>query len=74
MIRLAYEIAGLKITNEQFTKSEFNIIKRKNPGITLDNAILIFEKAKKGITLEKFAFKRHRTAESYRRVFGKYFY
>ena len=45
MLRFAYEIAGLKITNEQFTKSEFNIIKRKNPGITLDNAILIFEKA-----------------------------
>ena len=74
MIRFAYEIAGLKITNEQFTKSEFNIIKRKNHGITLDNAILIFEKAKKGVTLEKFALERHRTAESYRRVFGKYFY
>ena len=74
MIRFAYEIAGLKITNEQFTKSEFDIIKRKNPDITLDNAILIFEKAKKGVTLEKFALERHRTAESYRRVFGKYFY
>ena len=74
MLRFAYEIAGLKITNEQFTKSEFNIIKRKNPGITLDNAILIFEKAKKGVTLEKFALERHSTAESYRRVFGKYFY
>tara|TARA_B100001105_G_C22042273_1_gene294519 strand:- start:27 stop:251 length:225 start_codon:yes stop_codon:yes gene_type:complete len=74
MIRFAYEIAGLKITNEQFTKSEFNIIKRNNPGITLDSAILIFEKAKKGVTLEKFALKRHRTPGSYRKVFGKYFY
>ena len=27
MFRCAYEIAGLKISNEQFTKSEFNIIK-----------------------------------------------
>ena len=74
MFRFAYEIAGLKITNEQFTKSEFNIIKRNNLGITLDSAILIFEKAKKGVTLEKFALKRHRTSESYRKVFGKYFY
>ena len=74
MFRFAYEIAGLKITNEQFTKSEFNIIKRNNPGITLDSAILIFEKAKKGVTLEKFAVERQRTAESYRRVFDKYFY
>ena len=74
MFRFAYEIAGLKITNEQFTKSEFNIIKRNNPGITLDSAILIFEKAKRGVILENFALGRHRTAESYRRVFGKYFY
>ena len=73
MFRCAYEIAGLKITNEQLTKSEFNIIKKKNPDITLDNAILIFEKANSGITLEKFAYNRQRTANGYRNVFRKFF-
>ena len=72
--RKGYEIAGLKISNESFTKSEFDIIKRKHPGITLDEAILTFENVETGASLEKFALKRQRTAENYRRVFGKYFY
>ena len=73
MFRCAYEIAGLKISNEQFTKNEFNIIKNNNPNITIDNAILIFEKANSGITLEKFAYDRQRTANGYRNVFRKFF-
>ena len=73
MYRKGYQIAGTKISNETFTKSEFDIIKKANPNISLDDAILIFEKAKKGVSLEKFATTRQRTAESYRRVFKQYF-
>jgi hypothetical protein len=73
MYMMAYQIAGIKISNESFTKSEFDIIKKANPNINLDDAILIFEKAKKGVSLEKFATTKQRTAESYRRVFRKYF-
>jgi hypothetical protein len=73
MYKMAYQIAGIKISNESFTKSEFDIIKKANPNINLDDAILIFEKAKKGVLLEKFATTKQRTAESYRRVFRKYF-
>jgi hypothetical protein len=73
MHRKGYEIAGTKISNESFTKSEFDIIKKMNPNITLDDAILCFEKANKGVTLEDFAVTKQRTAESYRNVFGRYY-
>ena len=71
--RKAYEIAGIKISNESFTKSEFDIIKRKYPGITLDEAILTFENVETGASLEKFAFRKQRTAKSYRNVYKKFF-
>ena len=74
MYRRAYEIAGLQISNEIFTKNEFTKIKRAQPCITLDEAILVFEKARSGITLEKFAAEKQRTAEGYRKAFSKYFY
>ena len=73
MILKAYEITGLGLSNEDFTKSEFNNIKKKYPNITLDKAILIFEKASTHITLEEFAKSKGRTAASYRKVFKTFF-
>jgi len=73
MYKCAYEITGYKFDNHTFTTMEFNIIKQTNPGITLDQAILIFEKAPENITLEAFAKGKQRTACSYRRVYKKYF-
>lgn len=74
MFLKAYEITGLRLSNEDFTKSVFDTIKRKNPNITLDKAILIFEKAPTHVTLEEFAKRKSRTAEGYRNVFKTYFY
>ena len=73
MFLKAYEITGLHLSNEDFTKSVFDTIKKKNPNITLDKAILIFEKAPEDITLEEFAKRKSRTAEGYRKVFKTYF-
>ena len=42
-------------------------------GTTLDNAILIFEKVPPNITLEQFAISKHRTVDSYRKVYKPYF-
>jgi hypothetical protein len=73
MYKFAYEITGYGFDNHIFTTMEFNIIKQNNPGIALDRAILIFEKAPKNITLEAFAKEKHRTASGYRGVYKKYF-
>ena len=73
MFRKAYEIAGVRISNEIFTHSEFHTIRQKNPNITLDEAILIFEHAPINVSLEQFAQKKHRTAASYRKVFREFF-
>ena len=73
MYKCAYEITGYKFDNHTFTTMEFHIIKQNNTGITLDQAILIFEKAPDNMTLEDFAKEKHRTASSYRRVYKKYF-
>ena len=74
MIVYAYELTGYGITNEIHTKIEFNKIKEHNPGITFDNAILLFEDAPKNMSLEKFAVTKMRTAEGYRNIFREYFY
>ena len=71
--RKAYEIAGIQISNETFTKSEFNIITQQNPYITLDEAILMFENVETGKSLETFAKTKQRTAKSYRNAYKKYF-
>ena len=69
MILKAHEITGLYLSNEDLTKSEFSIIKKKYLNITLDKAILIFEKAPTHMTLEEFAESKNRTADGYRKVF-----
>ena len=74
MIVNAYKLTGYVITNEIFTKIEFDKIKKNNPQITFDNAILLFENAPKNISLEKFAITKMRTAEGYRNIFRDYFY
>ena len=73
MYKYAYEITGYGLSNEDFTKMAFEVIVRKNPGISLDKAILCFEKAPDNISLEKFAEEKHRTAVGYRNVYRKYF-
>tara|TARA_B110001454_G_scaffold181468_1_gene175541 strand:- start:21 stop:245 length:225 start_codon:yes stop_codon:yes gene_type:complete len=73
MYKYAYEITGYEFDNHTFTTMEFNIIKQNNPDITLDQAILIFEKAPANMTLEGFAKEKHRTASGYRGVYKKYF-
>ena len=74
MIINAYKLTGYVITNEIFTKIEFDKIKKNNPQITFDNAILLFENAPKDISLEQFAITKMRTADSYRNVYRDYFY
>jgi len=74
MIVNAYKLTGYIITNQIFTKIEFHKIKKNNPQITFDNAILLFEKAPKNISLEQFAITKMRTADSYRKVYRDYFY
>ena len=70
----AYEIVGLlPLSNEQHTRNMFAIIKKSHPNITLDEAILMFEKAPKGVSLEEFADQKQRTAEGYRNIFREYF-
>jgi len=73
MIKRAYELTGYGITIETFTKMEFDEIKQTNPGISLDQAILIFEKAPEHMTLGEFAKQKSRTATGYRSVYRKYF-
>jgi hypothetical protein len=71
----AIELTGLIPDNliQKHTKKIFSEIINNNPGITLDNAILIFEKASPNITLEQFAISKHRTVASYRKVYKLYF-
>jgi len=58
---------------EELTITEFGNMLLKNPSITLDEAILIFENAPEGQTLEEFAITKMRTAESYRNTNRKFF-
>ena len=70
----AYKTTGLHpLTNEQHTRNEFERIKKRWTDISLDQAILIFEKAPKGVSLEEFAHQKQRKAEGYRNIFREYF-
>ena len=68
----ANALTGYKIDEKQLTKSVFHLYKCQNPKITLDEAILRFEKSECA-TLEEFARSKHRTAESYRRVYRPFY-
>ena len=73
MINIAANaLTGYKIDETQLTKSVFHLYKCQNPHITLDEAILRFEKSEIA-TLEKFAQSKHRTAASYRKVYRPFF-
>ena len=68
----ANALTGLKIDEKQLTKSVFHLYKCQNANITLDEAILRFEKSKCA-TLEEFSRSKHRTAASYRKVYRPFF-
>ena len=68
----ANALTGLQIDEKQLTKSVFHLYKCQNPNITLDEAILRFEKSECA-TLEEFARSKHRTAASYRKVYRPFF-
>jgi hypothetical protein len=72
MFITAYELTGYKIDEKQLTKSVFHLYKCQNPSITLDGAILRFEKSTFN-TLEEFAQSKYRTAEGYRKVYRPFF-
>lgn len=69
----AWKLTGYKIDEKELTRLSFQKFKRENPLISLDEAILKFEKAKPDISLKEFAEKRHRTAQSYRNVYKHFF-
>ena len=73
MIVQAWTLTGYKFTEEELTRKTFEFWKLNEPTLLLDEAILKFEKSKH-TTLEKFAQSKHRTANSYRNVFLKFFY
>ena len=72
MLTTAYELTGYTLDEKQLTRNIFHSYKQKYPFITLDQAILLFEKSTDS-TLEAFAYSKHRTAASYRKVYKPYF-
>jgi len=69
----AWKLTGYRMTEERFTLLSFKQFQREKPNISLDEAILKFENAAPNITLDEFAKQKHRTAESYRNTYKKYF-
>jgi hypothetical protein len=69
----AWKLTGYKIDEKELTRLSFQMFKRENPLISLDEAILKFEKAEPDVSLKEFAEKRHRTAQNYRKTYKKYF-
>ena len=68
----AGEMTGLRPkTHGEITREFFNRLRKENPTITLDEAILTFENASFK-TLEAFAVARCRTADGYRSVYMPY--
>ena len=70
----AFEIAGtIPHPEEQRTSACFEEIMKAEKGLTLDEAILRFEHAPTGQTLDEFAQHKGRLAEGYRRRFKPYY-
>jgi len=69
----AWKLTGYKIDEKELTRLSFQMFKRENRLISLDEAILKFEKAAPNISLNEFAEKKNRTAENYRKTYKKYF-
>ena len=69
----AWKLTGYKIDEKELTRLSFQKFKREKPLISLDEAILKFEKADPNTSLKEFAEKRHRTAQNYRTTYKKYF-
>jgi hypothetical protein len=72
-LRRKEDHARVQEAAKELTIGEFEKMIIKKPSIKLDEAILIFEKAPRGQTLEKFAEEKMRTAQSYRNTFNKEF-
>ena len=68
------ELSGLQPkTHADITRDFFLEAKRRDPNITFDSAILLFENAADSYaTLDAFATARCRTAASYREVYSPY--
>jgi zona occludens toxin (predicted ATPase) len=69
----AWKLTGYKIDEKELTRLSFQMFKRENRLISLDEAILKFEKAEPNTSLNEFAEKKNRTAENYRKTYKKYF-
>jgi len=76
MFKKAYDITGFGPPSPEklLTLSIFSTINKKNPNLTLDAAILIFENAPEGVTLEEYATHKQRNASGYRNVFIPFFH
>ena len=72
-LRRKEDHARVQEAAKELTIGEFEKMIIKKPSIKLDEAILIFEKAPRGQTLEEFAEGKMRTARSYRNTFNKEF-
>lgn len=57
---------------KQIVETFFAETQRCNPGISLDKVILLFENTSCE-SLEEFAKNKHRTAESYRQTYSKFY-
>ena len=57
---------------KQIVQKFFTETQQCNPGISLDEVILLFENASND-SLEEFAKNKHRTAESYRQTYSKFY-
>ena len=73
MKKEAWELTGFRKTEDFVLYREFLKYRQQNAKITLDESILLFERADKCETLESFAKKKQRNAESYRKIYKKYF-
>ena len=72
-LRRKEDHARVQEAAKELTIGEFEKMIIKKPSIKLDEAILIFEKAPKGQTLEEFAEVRMRTAKGYRNKNREFF-
>jgi len=69
----AYRLAGYRVSYEEYTLAVFRRAREDNPSLTLDQAILYFEKAAPDVTLKVFAEAHGRTPDGYRNSYRIYY-
>ncbi len=69
----AHQLTGYAVTAEFYTECAFRKMMKADPSITLDEAILHFEKAPTHLSLAEFARDKGRKADGYRASFGSIF-